>query len=111
MNVILSGLLTWARNVRGAVELAMGFIIGAMKKIADNYLAQLLGAPRCPFLRKVGKGKYLCGIHKTKPRICQEFPELNESEVTKNEEECIDWKCKGYMKWKKAVSKRKRVEE
>jgi len=91
--------------------LAMGFIIGAMKKIADNYLAQLLGAPRCPFLRKVGKGKYLCGIHKTKPRICQEFPELNESEVTKNEEECIDWKCKGYMKWKKAVSKRKRVEE
>jgi len=76
-----------------------------------NFLAQLMGAPQCPFLEKVGRGKYSCKIHETKPEICKEFPELNESEVTKNEEERIDWKCKGYMKWKKAVNRRKRVEE
>jgi len=27
----------------------------------------------CPFLQKVGRGKYICSIHETRPKICREF--------------------------------------
>jgi Fe-S-cluster containining protein len=27
----------------------------------------------CPFLTKIGRGKYVCGIHDTKPKVCKEF--------------------------------------
>jgi Fe-S-cluster containining protein len=68
--------------------------------------SQLLANPRCPFLRKVRKkDEYLCIIHETKPDICRDFPELEESKVTDNEEECIEWGCKGYRAWKKKVKK------
>jgi Fe-S-cluster containining protein len=47
------------------------------------------------------KSEYSCSIHETKPEICRDFPELDRKKVTGNEEECIEWNCKGYQEWKK----------
>jgi Fe-S-cluster containining protein len=67
-------------------------------------LAQLMASPRCPFLKKVRKkDEYFCKIHDTKPEICMDFPDLDPKVVTNNEEECIEWGCKGYLKWKEKV--------
>lgn len=71
--------------------------------------AQLLADPICPFLQKVRKkDEYLCKINDTKPEICREFPELKPDEVTKNEEECIEWGCRGYLKWKQKFRQQKK---
>lgn len=67
----------------------------------QSYMGQLLGAPRCPFLRKIRKKEeYSCLIHETRPEVCREFPKLDSDKVTKNEEECVEWRCKGYLDWK-----------
>lgn len=66
-----------------------------------NFLAQMMANPRCPFLREVPKKEeYICRIDETKPRACREFPELEIDRVTKNEQECIKWDCRGYREWK-----------
>jgi len=71
-------------------------------KYQFNYFAQLMGNPKCPFLRKVrNKPQYTCRIHDTKPEICRDFPFLEVSSVTGNEEECIEWDCEGYKEWEK----------
>jgi Fe-S-cluster containining protein len=65
-----------------------------------GFLAQMMANPRCPFLRKVRKkAEYICRIHETKPRDCREFPDLETDRVTKNEQECIEWDCRGYREW------------
>ena len=74
------------------------------EKYASNFLAQTLGNPRCPFLRKIPRKKeYVCRIQETKPDDCREFPDLKANRVTKNEKECIEWDCKGYQEWSKRV--------
>jgi Fe-S-cluster containining protein len=71
-----------------------------------DFFSQQMASPRCPFLKKTrGKDEYSCLIHETKPEICRGFPQLDENEVTGNEEECIEWGCKGYSKWKKKREK------
>jgi Fe-S-cluster containining protein len=71
-------------------------------KMPKNWFAQLMGSPRCPFLKKIrNKSEYSCRINETKPEICREFPALDPKAKTKNEEECINWECRGYLKWKR----------
>lgn len=67
-----------------------------------DFFSQQMAGPRCPFLKKTReKDEYSCLIHDNKPEICRNFPQLVENEVTENEIECIEWKCEGYLKWKK----------
>jgi Fe-S-cluster containining protein len=75
-------------------------------RMPKNWLAQLMGSPKCPFLKKIwNKDEYLCGINETKPEICREFPVLDSKEKTKNEAECISWGCEGYFRWKAKARK------
>jgi Fe-S-cluster containining protein len=66
-----------------------------------DYFSQLMADPKCPFLRKMRNvNEYTCMINETKPIICKEFPDLDKNQTTKNENECIEWECKGYLRWR-----------
>ncbi len=66
--------------------------VGSGEFVYDIWISPKTGedVERCPWLRKVSKNKYICGIHDVKPKHCREYP--------RSKRHAEETGCKGFEK-------------